>query len=163
MQEFFWAHRSHSPLSDIVAAGGPFLFSPPAAGESSGIYKNPRRTLIRFSGTSWLSTFPTCRRARCAHTAANTCKFRCSPSGLQLYVFRLSWSIVPAPAFTNVRRHLPEPGFRPVLPSTRGSLKRHAANRTHGPEVQFHRNTTLPGREENVRRAPMKDHSLTGK
>ena len=32
-----------------------------------------------------------------------------------------------------------------------------------GPEVQFHRNTTLPGQEEFVRRAPMKVRSLIGK
>jgi hypothetical protein len=34
------------------------------------------------------------------------------------------------------------------LPSTRGSFKRHAANRVFGPEVQFHRTTTLPGQED---------------
>ena len=46
-----------------------------------------------------------------------------------------------------------------VLPSTRGSLKRHAAMKFH-PEVQFHRTTTLPGREEFVRMAPMQGYSL---
>jgi hypothetical protein len=40
-----------------------------------------------------------------------------------------------------------------VLPSTRGSLKRHAAMKFH-PEVQFHRTTTLPGREKIVRSGP---------
>jgi hypothetical protein len=33
---------------------------------------------------------------------------------------------------------------------------------TAEPEVQFHRNTTLPGQEEIVRRIPMQDHSLIG-
>ena len=146
----------------IVTAGARFLFRAPAVSESSGIYKNPRRTLIRFSGTSWLRTFPTCRHARCAHTATNMCKFRCSPSGLQPHVFRSDWSIVSAPLSQTDIRHSLKPGSKPVLPSTRGSLKRHAANRTHGPEVQFHRNTTLPGREKIVRSAPMQHHSLIG-
>ena len=54
-------------------------------------------------------------------------------------------------------RALAQTDLNCVLPSTRGSLKRHAVTPpcTSGtPEVQFHRTTTLPGREKIVRSSP---------
>ncbi len=76
----FWSY--------IVAIGEQFLFCSPTASELSGIYKDPRRTLIRFNGTSWLRSSPLVAAPAALVLQRTSCKFRCSLSGLQPHVFR---------------------------------------------------------------------------
>ena len=80
-----------------------------------------------------------------------------------LWTPALRLSLEPEYRTSTTNKALVQTDLNCVLPSTRGPVKRHAVNRVLGPEVQFHRTTTLPGQEEIVRRAPMQDRSLFGK
>jgi hypothetical protein len=132
-----------------------------AVSESGGIYLIPLPEISLLQRHVLVKDLPHLSPCLMRSAATGMCKFRCSPSGHQAYVLRLTWRFMLARQSSRTLA-LAQTDLNCVLPSTRGSLKRHAVNRSFGPEVQFHRNTTLPGREKIVRRAPMQDHSLIG-
>ena len=122
-------------------------------GESGGIYMTAAGSFSG-NGTYWFRSIPTGRHApRRYDCRANMCKFRWPPSGLQRYVLRLSWmfntqpppncarACVSSNRFENVFRRRQPFRTRAAIPSCTDGI----------PEVQFHRTTTLPGREETVR------------
>ena len=104
-------------LSYIVTAGNQFLFWLPAVSESGGIYKNPLPEGSLLQRHVLVKDLPHLSPCPMRSAATGMCKFRCSPSGHQACVLRLTWSSHARPPTARTLA-LAQIDLNCVLPST---------------------------------------------